>query len=103
MNSVIRRTGTYFHLLIRRIGRDQGARAPHHRADAREAAQAVDRFKIEHALLRIVHNARRHRASGVEHIGGEPGRRLPHAAAGVGRRIDAGDEAADGATGMVCW
>ena len=58
MNKVIRRTGTYIRLLKGRVRGDQRARAPHHRADAGEVTQAVDRVQIEHALLRVVHDAR---------------------------------------------
>ena len=47
----MRRTGTYFHWLAMRVGADQRARAPEHRAVDREGAEAVQAERIEHAVL----------------------------------------------------
>ena len=99
MNSVMRRTGTYFDCSKAWLLADHRARAEHHRAGAGERAQAIDRnglidHAVEHALLRVVHVPARHHAGGVDQRRLDAGGRLPNPAPLVGAGIDAGDETA---------
>ena len=54
----MRRTGTYRHCWNDGFAATSVAGAEHHRADAREAAQAVDAERVERALPRVGHLAR---------------------------------------------